>query len=804
MGGAWIRKKLNLSFMNKKIAKLTTFFVLSTILSSPATALPSSPIESALVDYKEGKYIEAISKLETFLNLTEDPLDKAIALSNLAANYYQLGQNKEAIFAWSKSIELLKTLPNSKDYLLKTNLSLSQVYINLGDAEQAIPRLLNVTKITDEQEFLQLAWGLLGSAYYSLGKNSKAIEFYEKSLEIQPLTITLINLSLAYVRRSEQLKIEGMRLREEANNSEANKLESLAIVDWQKATGFAQTAIEVAANEGTREKIKANVNYLKFVTGAQQKKYTNSTIRLLEFYPNSTFKAISLIKLAQFHSSQSLSLLEQAIEVSQKIDARLTLSTAYLELASTYEKDGKYNKALALNTKGLLAAESVVGSVSASENLFRLFQQRGRIQQSQGKTSDAISSYSQALWNLRLNRGAISIGNNQLLFALREEVKPFLKEYIELLLSSKTSREKTKKALEILSVLKLSEFQIYFNDPCFEVIAPTTSRASTSKNPHTATIYSLVLPERTYLILRLPGDSYQIFNVNISQVKLRQKVVELRAAISDRQKFDYVSKSTEFYQLLFGQIEKYLKANQIKNLAFIHDGILRNIPMEVLLNSQKQFLIERYKILYLTGLSGSLPKTQRKRNNIFFGISEAREGLGALPNVVKEAESVKESLEAKVYLDSQFTYKNFENLLNNGNYSTIHIATHGKFSGTAKNSWLLSYDRQIILDALKNALLSTKSPPELLIFSACETAKGSQSATLGFAGVGLRARTKNVIGSLWPIPDLGTAELMELFYQELKNGTNLIDAKREAQLKMIQQKQDPASWAGLILIENQP
>ena len=724
---------------------------------------------------------------------------QAIKHYNLAEEARRKGQNIEAIKYLNEALDSFNEAGDTRNYIV-ASLSLSQLYIKMGLLAKVEP-ILKHTYVLSQQENLTrhmaISKALLGSLNLRLNNLDIAVTLLKESLLIEKLPGTLIKLSEAYYEKVLALKKE---IEVTVNTDEKLKLKNLRQDNLKK--GKNQAVLGIQFSHSVREQILSKINlvthYKNLISPEEFYQYRSELILLLEWQPDSSFKASRLIEIARLsNNSEKLHFLKKARNIAHDLGDNYNDSLAREEIGKHYLALKNYSEAKENTYEALLIA----GNIPAPERLFYQYKTLGEIELLLERDRAALNAFDSALSNLQAKRGEFPLGPN-LLFELQDDARPFLKEYISLLLSSNPTQSELKKATEILSVLKLSEFQAYFNDPCFDVVADTKN--VTKSLPNTATIYSFILTKITYLILRLPDDSYKLIALDLNGEELRKKVREFRVAISKQLLFDYIPESIQFHQLLFGQIEKYLKANQIKNLAFIHDGILRNIPMEVLLNSQKQFLIERYKILYLTGLSGSLPKTERKRNNIFFGISEAREGLGALPNVVKEAESVKESLEAKVYLDSQFTYKNFENLLNNGNYSTIHIATHGKFSGTAKNSWLLSYDRQIILDALKNALLSTKSPPELLIFSACETAKGSQSATLGFAGVGLRARTKNVIGSLWPIPDLGTAELMELFYQELKNGTNLIDAKREAQLKMIQQKQDPASWAGLILIENKP
>ena len=62
------------------------------------------------------------------------------------------------------------------------------------------------------------------------------------------------------------------------------------------------------------------------------------------------------------------------------------------------------------------------------------------------------------------------------------------------------------------------------------------------------------------------------------------------------------------------------------------------------------------------------------------------------------------------------------------------------------------------------------------------------------------AGVKNIIMSLWKVPDAQTAELFEVFYAECFKGKTIPEAFREAQNKM-KTKYAPYYWAGFVLLE---
>ena len=101
--------------------------------------------------------------------------------------------------------------------------------------------------------------------------------------------------------------------------------------------------------------------------------------------------------------------------------------------------------------------------------------------------------------------------------------------------------------------------------------------------------------------------------------------------------------------------------------------------------------------------------------------------------------------------------------------------------------------------------LVIKSPIELLILSACQTAAGDKRAALGLAGVAVRSGARSTIATLWSVQDESTADLMTQFYQALNQPqVTKADALRQAQLSLLHspQYQHPFYWASFVLVGN--
>lgn len=92
---------------------------------------------------------------------------------------------------------------------------------------------------------------------------------------------------------------------------------------------------------------------------------------------------------------------------------------------------------------------------------------------------------------------------------------------------------------------------------------------------------------------------------------------------------------------------------------------------------------------------------------------------------------------------------------------------------------------------------------QLVVLSACETGLGTINGSEGVFGLQRAfkmAGVKNIIMSLWKVPDAQTAELFDIFYDAILTGKSIKEAFVNAQNQM-QMKYEPYYWAGFILLE---
>jgi CHAT domain-containing protein len=145
-------------------------------------------------------------------------------------------------------------------------------------------------------------------------------------------------------------------------------------------------------------------------------------------------------------------------------------------------------------------------------------------------------------------------------------------------------------------------------------------------------------------------------------------------------------------------------------------------------------------------------------------------------------------------------------------YRVLHFATHGTFHGEHPE---LSGIVLSLVDASGRPqegflhlpdLRALSLAADLVVLSGCQTALGREIRGEGLIGLArgfLDAGARNVVASLWQVPDRATAELMSLFYRALaRPGASPATALREAQLAIRARRgwSEPYHWASFVVL----
>jgi CHAT domain-containing protein len=366
------------------------------------------------------------------------------------------------------------------------------------------------------------------------------------------------------------------------------------------------------------------------------------------------------------------------------------------------------------------------------------------------------------------------------------------------------------KAREVIESLQLAELDNFFQDACLNAKPIQIDQIDQTA----AVFYPIILSDRLEVILALPGQPLHQYTTSLPKEQIEQTlnslpdtatILRLRLSLKN-----FLEPSQQAYNWLIRPVEADLAASGVKTLVFVPDGAIRNLPLSALHDGER-YLIEKYSVAIAPSLQlvDPQPLTQEKLKVLAFGLSEAREGFPPLPNVQLELERIKAAVESQVVLNESFTDLNFQQAIESFSFPVVHLATHGQFSSKASDTYILTWDNPINAknfgDLLRTQQETRTRPIELLVLSACKTAKGDERAALGLAGVAMRAGTRSTLASLWVVSDEATAWLMTAFYEELaKNQATKAEALRHAQLTILQDKEfaHPYYWASFVMVGN--
>jgi CHAT domain-containing protein len=178
--------------------------------------------------------------------------------------------------------------------------------------------------------------------------------------------------------------------------------------------------------------------------------------------------------------------------------------------------------------------------------------------------------------------------------------------------------------------------------------------------------------------------------------------------------------------------------------------------------------------------------------------------LEALPGAELEAEAVAQILKTQAIIGSQATKQAIvQQMLNS---KIIHLATHGLLDDIGKKGLpgaiaLAPFNND---DGLLTAyeILNLKFNADLVVLSACNTGRGriTGDGVVGLSRSFISAGTSSIIVSLWAIPDDRTAVLMPEFYRQLQQNSNKAEALRQAMLITMKKYPNPQDWAAFTLI----
>jgi CHAT domain-containing protein len=520
--------------------------------------------------------------------------------------------------------------------------------------------------------------------------------------------------------------------------------------------------------------------------------------------------------------SQSITeLLNTAMQQTEQLQDQSTRAYVVGTLGYFLEQQGQWRDAQRLTEQALLIAQTL----QAPESAYRWQWQRGRILKAQGSLVAANDAYQSAIATLRSLRHNLAAINRDGQFDFRDSVEPVYREAVTILFAiqeTNPNEDNLEQARTLIDQLQLAEVDDFFREACLNERPVVLDQLVDQDNPTTAIIYPIVLEQQLQVIVKIPNQPLRNYAVTQSKNTTEKTLQELRSRIVQSSAEKVTQRlSQQVYNWLIQPIETDLLQSSVNTLVFVLDGEFRNLPMAALYDGQ-QYLIEKYAVALNIGLQLLPPRALAQGNSLMAiaaGLTEPSlefqaKGYASLPEINTEFTLMQQAgVKTKILLDQAFDRKSLVQAVQSLPFNILHLATHGKFSSQAEDTYILAADGAIYVNELDNLLRDRPwlDPIELLVLSACQTAAGDTRATLGLAGVAIRAGARSTLASLWQVDDRATALLMGEFYRELSTSkVSKAEALRRAQVALLKHNfpeeessyRRPPYWAAYVLLGN--
>ncbi|MBD1938465.1 CHAT domain-containing protein [Microcoleus sp. FACHB-68] len=745
-------------------------------------------------DFNCNKLIDdEITPAETTQILKNVPVTslRVAGLTNLGELLRVMGALKNSETVLKQTLEMSERVLIDPDFI-------SAAYLSLGNTQRALGKRAEelIINLPNLEENLSID-SLRPENYYKV-----ALKSYEKVInsssnltalqaklnKLSLLVETNYELDLSDLWQEVQLAIDSLPLTSEKNYIRLDFAQSLICINLQEI--------------GQEERQRIPTPHPPIMKLCQGKTQTEKSVLSNSVKPDWKYIGQLLYTAAQ--------------EAENLKDVKLQ-SYALGNLGELYEINQQWSIAKKLTEEALNLAQSI----QAEEITYRLQWQLGRISRKiKEDNPEAIAAYTTAFNNLQSLRKDLSSLNRDVQFSFRDEVEPVYRELVDLLLQPETPKQESLiLARDVIEGLQLAELDDFFRDACADAKPEQIDEIVNKSESKAAILYSIILENKLAVILKLPKQELRYYSTAVSQDKvekdLENLLIKLKSSHLTEEDKELPAK---VYDWLIREAEQDLQKAEVSALVFVLDGSLRNIPMAALYDRKtKQYLIKKnYNLALAPGLQllSAQALTQKNLNVLAAGVSKGQifNKSTPLPQVENELQKIQEQVpkQSQVLLNENFTEMTFQATIKSDPVSVVHIATHGKFSSDPNQTYIDVWGKSLKVKDLDSILRisdqKTSNKLELLILSACETAKGDKRATLGIAGVAVKAGARSTIASLWLVNDNSSAQLVEEFYKQLKANPKIAKAEalRKAQLKLMDDYPalQPMKWAPYILVGN--
>jgi CHAT domain-containing protein/Tfp pilus assembly protein PilF len=825
-------------------------------------------------DYKES--LELNLKSLSLREEAGDKAGIAVSLSNIAGVYYSQGNYGQALEYQLRGLALQEEV-GDKGGIATALANVGAVYLIQGDYMRALEMRQKSLKIREEMgDKAGIAQGLnsLGMVYFAHGDYGQALEFYRRSLQLageiggKALTAGLFtNMGNVYYeqgdyRQAAEFMLKGMKLNEELGDkpSIAALLNNLGAMyndqgDYDRALDALQRSLKMAEEMGFEQVVASsliNIAQTHHHQGKYQSalEYAGRGIALARrsdeadiLWQALTTEGKAHAALDQFEGARQSFL--GAIDVIEK----LRTSLAGGERGKQLFFEGKvspYYAMIDLLLRQKETAQALSYAERAKGRVLLDVLSNGRVNIDKAMTKEeterdhALTAEISGL-NTRISR-LRSAGDQAELQALMGRLEKARLEYESFQSGLYAAHPELKVKRGQAHPLTLVEAERLVADG------------------HTALLEYVVGENESYLFALTKGAgqpvTLKVYPLGLKGRETSDMTKDFLRRVAEHD-LTIKAPAQRLYELLVKPAERQLRG--VSRLIIVPDGPLWDLPFQALHRGQKGYLLEDYAVSYAPSLSvlremkrkgaellrarvvqqqpeavgGGSPRLAGFRmellalgNPMLSGQTAAKinalreeDSLSPLPDAEREVNTLGKlygPARSKVLVGDLATEEEVK--AEAGKYRLLHFATHALLDdrNPMYSRIMLSQAGQGVReDGLFEAweLMKLDLTAELVVLSACQTARGRVGAGEGIIGMSWAlfvAGCPSVVVSQWKVDSARTTDLMLEFHRNLLRrkgrgvGMTKAEALREACLKLLHsQYSHPAYWASFVLVGNE-
>ncbi len=706
-------------------------------------------------------------------------------LINQGLAYGQLGDYETAQFSFEQAIENIQTHLGFGHPLLAT------IYNNLGNLyfqqrffEQAGESYLKaLEKIEQAQAIDQKEWATclmnLGNCSYEQGAYQKALAWYQQAKTAFDRPLLLPNL---------QLNI---------GINEAKAMQALG------ATGTAIQKLKNLQANYLTAKLSPSLKQIDLYSTLGKLYEASKQLTLaLETYETAALLLEQLLTRYQTFSSkrqirtQYYNLYEKGIACAWKLAKEPNASAAFLERAFALSERSK--ALLIREASNKIEANSFAGVPDS------LLEQESRLQ------TELINAE-----QLRYEQAHLLDSSS--LEALDFQILQQKLEYDQVVLALEKNYPayfQLKYDLQPSSLLEI-QHQLAEED-----------RGLLSFFVGDSAIYAFCVTEKAQQLIALDRE-----NLNRDVIQLWDGISNFTSAQMAEDYTIYAKIYADRAYRLFQQLIQPIEERVIlpEQLVLVPDGVLCYLPFDLLVRSkvdsaslfrfhQYDYLIRDYQLSYAYSATQWLQLQKRKKQRVRYKwlgfapvFSEQNPDLKPLFYNATEVQNIARILPNKrTFLAAAAQRTKFEQYANQT--QILHLATHGMANAIRSDFAYLAFTSS---DSIPSLLYTQRlygmqlDALELVVLSACETGLGEAQPGEGIISLAhafTYAGAGSIITTLWSIDDQKTADIMLLFYKNLKKGKTKDAALRQARLDYLETYKStyahPFYWAAFVPLGN--